>query len=150
MILFLIDLEASYISQRWSAGTMMLDTLKLAQRMESRGVRRDEAEAIAESLGEATRDEIGGRFDRVESRLDRVETRLDGIDRRLDRVESRLDQVETRLEVIDGRLDRVESRLDRTDQRLVNVDSDLRLLKWMGGVIIAGVASLVLRAFFPG
>lgn len=100
----------------------MLDTLKLAQSMERRGVRRDEAEAIAESLGEAMRDEIGGRFERVDSRFDRV----------------------------DSRLDRVDERLNRVDQRLAVVDSDLRLLKWMVGLIIAGVASLVLRAFFSG
>ncbi len=33
------------------------------------------------------------------------------------------------------------------DRRFANIESDLKVLKWMVGVIVAGTASLVLKAF---
>lgn len=34
------------------------------------------------------------------------------------------------------------------DNRLPNIEADVRLLKWMTGLVLAGVLSLVVRAFF--
>ena len=34
------------------------------------------------------------------------------------------------------------------DNRLANIEADVRLLKWMMGLVLAGVLSLVVRAFF--
>lgn len=34
------------------------------------------------------------------------------------------------------------------DVRLTRIDGELNLLKWMSGIIIAGVASLVVKTFF--
>ena len=34
------------------------------------------------------------------------------------------------------------------DNRLANIESDVRLLKWMMGLVLAGVISLVVQAFF--
>ena len=34
------------------------------------------------------------------------------------------------------------------DNRLANIESDVRLLKWMMGLVLAGVLSLVVQAFF--
>ena len=34
------------------------------------------------------------------------------------------------------------------DNRLANIESDVRLLKWMMGLVLAGVLSLVVKAFF--
>ena len=33
--------------------------------------------------------------------------------------------------------------------RFSKIDPDLRILKWMVGAILAGVASLIIRSFFP-
>ena len=34
------------------------------------------------------------------------------------------------------------------DNRLANIESDVRLLKWMMGLVLAGVLSLAVKAFF--
>jgi len=34
------------------------------------------------------------------------------------------------------------------DNRLANIEPDVRLLKWMMGLVLAGVLSLVVKAFF--
>ena len=34
------------------------------------------------------------------------------------------------------------------DNRLANIEADVRLLKWMMGPVLAGVLSLVVKAFF--
>ena len=34
------------------------------------------------------------------------------------------------------------------DNRLANIEADVRLLKWMLGLVLAGVLSLVIKAFF--
>ena len=35
------------------------------------------------------------------------------------------------------------------DNRLANIEADVRLLKWMMGLVLAGVPSLVVKTFFP-
>jgi septal ring factor EnvC (AmiA/AmiB activator) len=81
---------------------------------------------------------------------------LTGRDDRLDRVERRLDQVEHRLDQVEHRLGRLEQKVDRIDagvsqlgKELAGVQAQIGLLKWMNGIVIAGVAALILRAFFP-
>ena len=34
------------------------------------------------------------------------------------------------------------------DNRLANIEADVRLLKWMMGLVLAGVLSLVVKTFF--
>ena len=34
------------------------------------------------------------------------------------------------------------------DNRLANIEADVRLLKWMMGLVLAGVLSLVVKMFF--
>lgn len=41
-----------------------------------------------------------------------------------------------------------ESRFAQLDVRLTRIEGELNLLKWMSGIIIAGVASLVIKTFF--
>jgi hypothetical protein len=36
----------------------------------------------------------------------------------------------------------------RIDKRLTVIDGELKLLKWMNGIMLAGVASLVVKSFF--
>lgn len=41
-----------------------------------------------------------------------------------------------------------EDRLDRIEKEITEIKGDIKVIKWMLGVIIAGVASLILKAFF--
>lgn len=98
----------------------MIDTLKLTRSLEGRGVRREEAEAIADGLAEAMKGDIGGRFDRVDQRFDRV----------------------------DQRFGKVEADIAGLRLELGDVKGDIRLLKWMVGAVVTGVLALVGKAFF--
>ncbi|MEW6740180.1 MAG: hypothetical protein AB1325_09790 [Nitrospirota bacterium] len=39
-------------------------------------------------------------------------------------------------------------RLDRIGKEITEIKGDIKVIKWMLGVIMAGVASLILKAFF--
>jgi acid phosphatase family membrane protein YuiD len=41
-----------------------------------------------------------------------------------------------------------EDRLDRIEKEITEIKGDIKIIKWMLGVIIAGVASLILKTFF--
>lgn len=36
----------------------------------------------------------------------------------------------------------------KIEQKIANIQSDIRLMKWMLGVVIAGILSLLLKTFF--
>ncbi len=41
-----------------------------------------------------------------------------------------------------------EDRLERIEKEIMDIKADLRVVKWMLGVIVAGIASLIIKAFF--
>ena len=87
----------------------MIDTLKLSRSLETRGVRREEAEAIADGLADAMRGDVGGRFDKLDQRLDRI----------------------------DQRFDRVDQRASKVEADIADLKSDMKLMKWMVGFNLA-------------
>lgn len=48
----------------------------------------------------------------------------------------------------DNRMGRIESRLDKLEDKMSGVQADLKLLKWMVGMVIGGIFILILRDFF--
>jgi hypothetical protein len=112
----------------------LIDTLKLTRNLERRGIRREEAEAIAEAL----QGDMGARFDRVEQRLEGVEERLDNLEQRFDQ----------RFEKIEQRFEQVDQRFGRVEEHLARLESDVRLLKWMVGATLTGILALIARTFF--
>jgi hypothetical protein len=42
-----------------------------------------------------------------------------------------------------------ENKFANIDMKLPKVEGELALIKWMIGFVLAGVAALILRAFFP-
>ena len=46
---------------------------------------------------------------------------------------------------LDRRLDRLDAKIDRMD---IRISGELTLHKWMMGILIAGVLSIVLKTFF--
>ncbi|KAG0183741.1 hypothetical protein DFQ28_001085 [Apophysomyces sp. BC1034] len=94
------------------------DTLKFANRLKTAGVPPAQAEAEAEVLADV-----------FESNLDELATKAD------------LRELEMRL---DAKMDK---RFAEVDKRFVRVEGEFLLLKWMLGVVIAGMVSLVIKAF---
>jgi archaellum component FlaC len=64
------------------------------------------------------KDQIDGRFERVDTRLDGMDAHLESIDGRFERVDTRLDGMGTHLESVDGRLGRLENLLMQVLARL--------------------------------
>jgi len=48
----------------------------------------------------------------------------------------------------ENRFDRVDERLDEIDRRIAKVDSDLRVIKWMTGLIFVVVVLPMLKDLF--
>lgn len=58
--------------------------------------------------------------------------------------QSRLDELVTK-EYLNGLLKSLEASVDI---KLANIAGEIKLLKWMLGIVIAGIASLILKTFF--
>jgi len=99
--------------------TITFDTLKFANRLKSAGIPPQHAEAEAQALAEV--------FD---TNLNTFATKAD-----LAQMEERMDNKLAKLEL-------------RIDTRFERIDGEMNLLKWMMGLLLAGVASLILKAFF--
>jgi hypothetical protein len=57
-------------------------------------------------------------------------------------LELRTDNATVRLE------GKVDTGFSKVDAGFAKIQGEIMLLRWMGGLIIAGVASLILKAFF--
>jgi hypothetical protein len=56
-----------------------------------------------------------------------------------------------RIERIEGqtaRLPKIEEDIRRLDKELAVVKAQIELLKWMSGIVIAGVLALIIKTFF--
>ncbi|MBF0506865.1 MAG: DUF1640 domain-containing protein [Nitrospirae bacterium] len=56
-------------------------------------------------------------------------------------------QAETLREIEQSHLDELVTK-QYLDLRLKDIESEMKLLKWMLGIVIAGIASLILKTFF--
>lgn len=105
----------------------VFDVLTYSRDLESTGLSRQQAEAIArgmtlmvsqqvESL--VTKEHFDLRMGQVDQRFQQADQRFEQVDQRFDQVDQRFDQVDRRFEQVDGRLDRVEDRLSRVEKSL--------------------------------
>lgn len=110
--------------------TITFDTLKFPNKLKAAGVADKHAEAEAEAIAEV-----------IQVNFKELVTKED-LRRELKELELRFD----------AKLDRLEGKLigEITQVRgeITQVRGEIALLKWMLGVLLAGVVSLVLKAFF--
>jgi hypothetical protein len=59
----------------------------------------------------------------------------------------RADMACIRADIADFRLN-IETRFNSIDIRFVKLEGEMLLIKWMLGVMIAGIAALILKSFF--
>jgi len=109
----------------------MIDTLAISKRLKAAGFTESQAEVEAEVLAEV-----------LQTNLKDLVTKED--------LERSLGELETKVE---ARLDRFEAKITADFGRLsvefASLRGEMSLVKWMLGVVIGGVAVLILRAFFP-
>ncbi len=157
--------------------TVTFDTLKFANKLKAAGVADKHAEAEAEAIAEViqlnfkdlvTKEDLRHELKELEMRLDAKLDRLEGkLMGEIGRLENKLVQLEGKLTGEIGRLEnklvqlegkligeisRLEGKLmgetSRLSGELTEVRGEITLMKWMLGVLLTGVVSLVLKAFF--
>jgi chromosome segregation ATPase len=64
-----------------------------------------------------------------------------------DRLE-RIEEHTGRIPKVEGDLERLDKDLARLDKELAVVKAQIDLLKWMNGIVIAGVLALIIKTFF--
>ncbi|MGY4695970.1 DUF1640 domain-containing protein [Xylella fastidiosa subsp. sandyi] len=107
--------------------SVAFDTLKFANRLKTAGVPAAHAEAEAEALAEV------------------LEINLQG----LAESESKNGKALARLEAdMKEGFAQVDKRFAQVDTRFAEIKGEMLLLKWMLGVLVAGVAALIIKAFF--
>ena len=117
--------------------TLMFDTHAFIQRLKSSGFDELQAEALSSAIKEVydtAWHEIATKHDVADlnAKIDAVSTELN----------TKIDSVSTEL---NHGLQAVQLRVDA---RFETLKGEISLLKWMGGVVLAALVSLVLKAFF--
>lgn len=136
------------------------DVLGYTQNMESAGLTRQQAEAIATGMTgmiaqqfdsllttkqfEAAMERIDNRFVAVESKQNAVDKHLDAVDKRLNGVEKTLDKIDMRLSLSDSKFVDIEGKL----RELGNLKSKVDLHTWMLALIIIVLVVPQLQQWF--
>ncbi len=106
------------------------DTLNFANQLKNAGIPPAHAEAQAEALAgvmEANRKELATRADLRELEL----------------------QLEAKMERLEAKMDKGFAEIKgEMDKGFAEIKGEMLLLKWMFGVLVAGVATLIAKAFF--
>ncbi|TNW00047.1 DUF1640 domain-containing protein [Xylella fastidiosa] len=136
--------------------SVAFDTLKFANRLKTAGVPAAHAEAEAEALAEVLEINLKGLAE-SESKNGKALARLEvdmkegfaQVDQRFVQMEKNIDQ---RFAQVDTRFVQMEKNIDQrfaqVDTRFAEIKGEMLLLKWMLGVLVAGVAALIIKAFF--
>jgi chromosome segregation ATPase len=113
--------------------SLAFDTLKYANRLKDAGVPPAQAEAQVEVLAEALQSQ--------DKAIAENERAISGNDKAAARIESRLERFEAR---VDRQFAEARAELQK---ETAPIKADIVLLKWMMGVIVAGVIALIAKAF---
>ena len=98
------------------------------------GMPEDKAVRAAQAMAN-----LDSRFSKVEVDTDHRFARMQtDIDRRFDEVDKRFNKLE---------LD-INNRFNKVDLRFGKVEADLKLLKWMVGLVVAGIVALITKSLF--
>ena len=137
--------------------TVTFDTLKFVETLKGAGVPEPQAKAFSTAVQEsheaadlATKADLREYESVIRGDLEKLET---GLRHEMNELETGLrhemNELETSLrhEIGDLRHEVKELEL-RIDTRFEKVHGEMLLTKWMLGLLLAGVASLVLKAFF--
>ena len=127
----------------------MIDTLALANELESAGMHRGKAGAPADHLNRSLHAGLEQRLDRFESRLAGVELNFDRFVPRFAVMEQRQVTMEQRFDRLESRFANMEQRQAAVEQRLVRIEAELPFHRWAFAIVIGLQVALLLRAFWP-
>jgi len=132
------------------------DTLQYVKRLKAADVPEKQAEAQAEALREALVDQFSAQAEAsvrlVEEADTRTEHALLALDKRVGTLEKKVDALDKKVDALDKKVDALDKKVYALDKKVdtgfVEVRGEITLLRWMLGTLIAGVAALVLKAYF--
>ena len=134
------------------AEQLMIDTLGMADKLESSGFARSQAEGLARTLGEELSDrlvsqpqfsmtvtdlrgEIGTltaeirqfrtRIKELETRIEALETRIEALETRIEALDTRIEALEARIGALEARIEALEARMDRLEARMDRLEAKL-------------------------
>ena len=122
----------------------VVDTLKLKTRLSESGMPESQAQVLVEELDDVLSTAIARE---TASKADVVELRaaVNGLEERFDR---RLEQVDRRLDELKADNAGMKAEIGSMNLEIGNVKGDLRLLRWMGGILVAIQLGIWIRLLF--
>ncbi len=126
------------------------DTLAVTRDLESAGVERRQAEAIASAIGSAgeraaTRADLKATAEHLDDRMGRIEDRMGHLDDRMGHLDDRMGHLEDRMGRIEDRMGRVEDKIDQFEDKMATkvelANLETRLTVRFYGVAVAIVAA---------
>jgi hypothetical protein len=121
--------------------TSAFDTLKFANRLKAAGISGEFAEAQADALSEVLETRTGNLV--TNNDLEKIEAR---IEKSQLVTKNELERLETSLNAkIEKSGHTTRNEIEKLDLR---IRGEMNLVRWMFGVIVTGIASLVLKDFF--
>ena len=150
------------------ATAMIYDTLKLAEQLEHEaGFDAARARAIAHILAdntggnlvtredllitagklegavEAARSDLETKIGGLEGRIGSLQGRIGGLEGRIGGLEGRIGGLEGRIGGLEGRIGGLGGRIGGLEGKVGEVQGDIRVLYWITGTTLAGVATLL-------
>ena len=122
----------------------VVDTLKLKTRLSESGMPEPQAQVLVEELDEA----LGLAIAReTASKADVVELRaaIHGLEERFDQ---RLEQVDRRLDELKADYASMKTEIGNVKIEIGNVKGEIKLLRWMGGILVAIQLGIWIRLLF--
>jgi hypothetical protein len=128
------------------------DTLKFAERLEAGGFSTAQAKAAAFAFADATTEQLitrQGLREDIEPLATSLSTlQADGTIVKADLAKWKTDVADLKTDVTALKVDVTALRSDLRQVEL-RLSGELTLLKWMHGLVVAGILALVLKAYFP-
>ena len=129
----------------------VVGTLKLKTRLAESGMPESQAQVLVEELDDVLSTAIARE---TASKADVVELRaaINGLQERFDGLQERFDQ---RMEQVDRRLDELKAdngslrvEIGGVKTEIGNMKGEIRLLRWMGGILVAVQLGIWIRLLF--
>ena len=111
-----------------------IDTAAAIEKMVTKGMAKDHAQVIVDTINEAnsdyvTSDEFRLLTSQVESLESKVDERFDKVDERFDKIDERFEKIDERFHKIVGKFVEHDSKLAQIDSRFDKVDGEFKLVR---------------------
>lgn len=136
----------------------VVDTLKLKTRLSESGMPESQAQVLVEELDDvlstAIARETASKADVVELRAavngleERFDQRLEQVDRRLDELKADNGSMRAEIGSVRAEIGGVRAEIGSVKIEIGNLKGELKLLRWMGGILVAIQLGIWIRLLF--